>query len=102
MTKKNLINPVTKVEAIALARKYGINGPRGNMVVKEFLISNNIDIKKFKNPLFNDNKVRRSSLKMPGNFTLMVGTEKCFDNIYKDLFMLMHQFICFCDNGSVV
>ena len=24
MTKKNLINPVTKVEAIALARKYGM------------------------------------------------------------------------------
>lgn len=49
-----------------LARKYDIDGPRGNMVVKEFLVENEIDFSKFHNPLLKSDKIRRSSLKMPG------------------------------------
>lgn len=36
------------------------------MIVKEFLILNGVDLSKFNNNLFNENKVRRSRLKMPG------------------------------------
>ena len=50
----------------SLARKYGIGGPRGNMIVREFLEENSIDLSKFDNPYINTGKVRRSSLKMPG------------------------------------
>ena len=50
-----------------LARRYGITGTRGNMVGKEFLESNGIDLSKFENSFLNKNKVRRSMLKMPGN-----------------------------------
>ena len=50
----------------ALGRKYNITGPRGNMVVREFLENNNIDLAKFKNPFINNNKIRRSTVKMPG------------------------------------
>ena len=49
-----------------MARKYGIRGTRGNMVVREYLEKENIDISKFRNSHINKNIVRRSNLKMPG------------------------------------
>lgn len=49
-----------------LARDYGIEGKRGNMIVREFLESNEIDLNQFQNPFINKDKVRRSILKMPG------------------------------------
>ena len=48
----------------ALARKYGISGPRGNMIVREFLEQENINLKKFKNNKIN--KIRVRQLKMSG------------------------------------
>ena len=50
----------------AIARKYGIGGSRGNMVVREFLEQEKIDIGKFRNNKLNKERVRRSCLKMPG------------------------------------
>ena len=48
-----------------LGRKYGISGGRANMIVKEFLILNGVDLSKFNNNLFNEKIVRRRRLKMP-------------------------------------
>ena len=52
-----------------MARKYGIHGARGNMVVKEFLLNSGVDISRFSNRFMNANKVKRCTLKMPGIFT---------------------------------
>ena len=49
-----------------LARDYGIEGKRGNIIVREFLEINEIDLNQFQNPFINKDKVRRSILKMPG------------------------------------
>ena len=50
-----------------MARKYGIHCPQGNMIVKEFLTDNEIDLTRFDNPfLSSHSRVRRSNLKMPG------------------------------------
>ena len=49
-----------------MARKYGLNGSRGNMIIKEFLVESGVDISRFKNSYIKENKVRRASLKMPG------------------------------------
>ena len=32
-----------------MARKYGLNGSRGNMIIKEFLVESGVDISRFKN-----------------------------------------------------
>lgn len=49
-----------------IARKYGIKGPRGNMVVREYLEKENVDLGKFKNNKLNKDRMRRGQLKMPG------------------------------------
>ena len=52
-----------------MARKYGIDGNRGNMIVRQFLEEKNVDLNRFENPLLNKQRVRRSNLKMPGIIT---------------------------------
>ena len=54
------------VKPFSVGRKYGIVGQRGNMVVKEFLVNNGVDITRFDNPFLKKDTVRRCTLKMPG------------------------------------
>ena len=49
-----------------MARTYGIDGKRGNMVVRQFLEKKNVDLTRFDNPYINKQRVRRCNLKMPG------------------------------------
>ena len=42
------------------------------MVIKEFLLNNSIDISRFSNCYLKPDKVRRSTLKMPGIFSLKI------------------------------
>lgn len=65
-TLKILIIFILQLNLSALAREYGIHGPRGNMVVREFLEQENVDLGKFRNNKINKQRVRRSYLKMPG------------------------------------
>lgn len=54
-----------KINLSQLARTYGIPGPLGNMIVREFLEQHDIDLSKFDNPLFNSMKCRRRYNRMP-------------------------------------
>ena len=49
-----------------MARTYGIDGKRGNMVVRQVLEKKNVDLTRFDNPYINKQRVRRYNLKMPG------------------------------------
>ena len=50
-----------------LGRDHGLDGPRANMVVKEFLMDNGIRPDDFVNPFLNNEKLRRAKLKNPGS-----------------------------------
>ena len=48
-----------------MARKHGIEGSNSNMVVREVLETNGIDLSKFTNNFFDPMKIRRKYEKMP-------------------------------------
>jgi hypothetical protein len=51
----------------ALAKKYKIPGLNGNMVVREFLEQNNVDINTFSSNKLNKIRARRKLNKLSGN-----------------------------------
>ena len=49
-----------------LGRKYGVNGTCANIIVKEFLIGNDIDLNQFNNLYIKDGRARRAKVKFGG------------------------------------
>nr|XP_047127239.1 uncharacterized protein LOC124808276 isoform X1 [Hydra vulgaris] len=74
----------SEINLSALAKKYKIDGLNGNMVVREFLEQNNVDITAFSSTKLNKTRVRRKLNKLSGS-GISVPIPRSFKNIKEDL-----------------
>nr|XP_047131932.1 uncharacterized protein LOC124810996 [Hydra vulgaris] len=88
--KVEMLNEVQKmkkgseINLSALAKKYKIDGLNGNMVVREFLEQNNVDITAFSSTKLNKTRVRRKLNKLSGS-GISVPIPRSFKKIKEDL-----------------